>query len=69
MGGEGSGSRDLSSAQVAAACGLGVCGWAAAAWVRPAAGVDGGAGVCRRVPSSRGVFEGRSPAKNPAGFF
>lgn len=37
--------------------------------MRPAAGVDGGAGACRREPSSRGVFEGRSPAKIPAGIF
>lgn len=37
--------------------------------MRPAAGVCGGAGGCRREPSSRGVFEGLAPRKSPQGFF
>lgn len=69
MGGEGSGGRDLSSAQVAAACGWGVCGWAAAAWVRPSAGVDGGAGACRRGPTRAVSLRGAAPRKSPQGFF
>lgn len=37
--------------------------------MRPAAGVDGGAGACRRGPTRAVSLRGAAPRKSPQGFF